>query len=330
MSEEMVATKERYVHPDVELGVRGDNMKFDNDRNKFYYDEVTDHIDFLSLELTNQCNLQCLHCYANAGQRTNINSVLARFDYENLIKDGVELGAKKVQFIGGEPTLNKDLPYLISFAHYKGYEFIEVFSNLIGLTDELIDCYKEYDVRVATSVYAPCEEAHDQITCVKGSFRKTIKNLRRLLDEGVGVRVGVIEMEQNEGLVEETKEMLRNLGVVNIGGDKLRRVGRGDDGTTDELTELCGGCNGKTLCIGPDGAVSPCIMSKKMSVGSVIGNTLSEVIESEKLASLKHELDNKKGMYAICTPKTCVPYSTCSPKTGPGPCEPRPYSSVVL
>lgn len=279
-------------------------------------------IDFLSLELTNLCNLECSHCYADAGPTNPVNELLRMADHEELIKEGFQLGARKIQFIGGEPTLNRNLPQLISYAHETGYEFIEVFSNLTKLTPDLVDCFEDFKVKVATSVYAPTASVHDGITKRTGSFARTVESISNLLARGIEIRVGVIEMEANEHLVDATRSMLNELGVENIGGDRVRRVGRGEDGNVGELSELCGGCNGKTLCVGSDGTVSPCIMSKKMAIGSIRENTLSELSESEALSRLKENLSKKPGMYSICTPKTCNPYSSCTPKYGPGPCEP--------
>ncbi len=279
-------------------------------------------IDFLSIELTNQCNLRCTHCYADAGPNNAVNDLLERAEFENIIRDGFELGSRKIQFIGGEPTLSKSLPYFVSYAYEMGYEYIEVFSNLTELTPELVDCFEMFKVKIATSVYAASETVHDKITKQTGSFSKTIYNIATLLDKGIEVRVGIIEMEENSKFIDETRSMLEGLGVQNIGEDKLRRVGRGEDFKVEELTELCGGCNGKTLSVSSDGVVSPCIMSKKMTIGSVRDSRLLQLSESEELSRLKGDLFEMEGIYAICAPKTCNPYGTCAPKHGPGPCEP--------
>ncbi|MBX3631258.1 MAG: radical SAM protein [Nitrosomonas sp.] len=292
-------------------------------------------LEFLWLELTNQCNLRCTHCYAESGPDRNIDDLLARSDYENLIREGRELGCKQIQFIGGEPTLNRDLGYFIQLAAENSYSSIEVFTNLISLSDELVECFVEYGVKVATSVYASDASIHDGITQVTGSFQKTIRNIEKLLCAGVPVRAGVIAMESNSKQVEATISYLKDIGVHNVGSDRLRHIGRGkDDSDNSSLTELCGSCAGNTLCVGPDGRVSPCIMSKCWSVGSVLETSLEEIATSDKIRNLRCEIHNAviepskgdnsglNGMEAVCTPKICAPYSSCSPKHGPGPCEP--------
>src|SRR5580692_1831179 len=90
-------------------------------------------LEFAWLELTNRCNLRCIHCYAQSGPLEGETDILSEEDYSLLLKQIHQLGCRKVQFIGGEPTLNKSLPYLIEKARLEGFEFVEVFTNLTHL-----------------------------------------------------------------------------------------------------------------------------------------------------------------------------------------------------
>jgi MoaA/NifB/PqqE/SkfB family radical SAM enzyme len=56
--------------------------------------------DFLWLELTNRCNLQCTHCYAESGPDADVSNQLSVGEYEHLLREAFELGCRKVQFIG--------------------------------------------------------------------------------------------------------------------------------------------------------------------------------------------------------------------------------------
>ena len=55
---------------------------------------------FLWLELTNRCNLQCTHCYAESGPDADVSNQLSVGEYEHLLREAFELGCRKVQFIG--------------------------------------------------------------------------------------------------------------------------------------------------------------------------------------------------------------------------------------
>jgi uncharacterized Fe-S cluster-containing radical SAM superfamily protein len=289
-------------------------------------------IDFLWLELTNQCNLRCVHCYAESDPTTGHVDRLDSARYEAVMLEAYDLGCRRVQFIGGEPTLNPALPDLIRYAASLGYTFIEVFTNLTRLNDGLVELFVEHEVHVATSMYASDAATHDRVTLSDGSFQRTVGNLRRLVRARVPIRAGVIEMQENEGRREQTFAFLRSLGVENVGSDTLRAFGRACAEERPSLTHLCGGCAEKTVCVGSDGTVSPCIMSKFWSVGSILDEPLTALARSPRLLSVRQEIydavveprqrETAAGMEAICTPKTCIPYGSCSPNLGPGPCAP--------
>ena len=138
-------------------------------------------------------------------------------------------------------------------------------------------------MHVATSVYANVAGIDDRITTVPGSFARTVANLKKLVAKGVPVRAGVIAMEENRHVVEETMAFLRGCGVWNVGSDGLREIGRGATTAEHDMAELCGQCAGGKICVAPNGLVSPCIMSKAWSVGSIVENSLGEIVHSTKL-----------------------------------------------
>ena len=235
-------------------------------------------------------------------------------------------GCRQLQFIGGEPTLNKSLPRLIAQADELGYELVEVYSNLVSLSDSLVTVFRLHRVSVATSVYANTPELHDLITQTSGSHKRTIFNIERLLKSGVPVRVGVIAMDQNKDALEATFEFLRKLGVANMGLDHVRSFGRAGAQKSCTMGNLCGNCANNILAIGPDGIVAPCIMSKEWSVGSVLKTPLREIAASQGLADTRYRIAEATASKAG-GPNPCHPDATCNPNCSPSynciPCSPN-------
>jgi MoaA/NifB/PqqE/SkfB family radical SAM enzyme len=286
-------------------------------------------LDFLWLELTNQCNLQCLHCYSESAPHTTEKNLLDETHYETIISDARMLGCHRIQFIGGEPTLNKSLPKLIVYADDCGYEFIEVFSNLVNLSFALLETFVRHRVAVATSVYACDPALHDLVTQTPGSHARTIQNIKRVLDSGLSLRVAVISMDENEGAIDSTFALLRDLGVTNIGLDHVRGFGRAQSQNTCSMEDLCGNCAGSVLAIGPDGVVAPCIMSKNWPVGSVLNSSLREVVFSDHLLQTRERIASATAVNTNVDPcgPACSPYNpfcnpNCSPHAMCGPCSP--------
>lgn len=285
-------------------------------------------LGFLWVELTNLCNLKCVHCYAGSGPDQPLRGLMTRERYEAVIREAAEIGCANIQFIGGEPSLSQDLQGLIAFANRQGYGFIEVFTNLMHLPPLLLECFKAHRVHVATSVYSADPAVHDAITGNTGSFQRTIMNLKRVVAAGLPLRAGFIEMKENAGMFEATREFLLGLGVNDVGHDHVRDFGRSGACKESELGNLCGACGHDTLCVNPDGQVSPCIMSKSWPVGSVLETSLQDIVFSEDLGEIRADIREaaSRKVQAICDPKTCVPYDHCTPKWGGGncyPCEPN-------
>ena len=295
-------------------------------------------LSFLWLELTNTCNLECTHCYAGSSPRVRDEKPLSLAHYHDLLSGAYETGCRGVQFIGGEPTLNKHLPRLLSFAHDLGYEQIEVFTNLVALSDELLEHFVLLNVAVATSIYSSQKNVHDLITGRKGSWSRTERNLRRVIDARLDLRVAVITMEQNKDDYAATYDWLVDLGVENIGHDHVRAIGRADKNSSCEMGELCGQCAHGTLCVSPDGLVSPCIMSKSWPVGNAHESSIQAIASSDRLAKVRDQILkateeralNRMGGCQPDSPNKCGPDSgdncnPCNPKGHCGPNRCRPY-----
>lgn len=289
-------------------------------------------LEFLWVELTNRCNLECVHCYADSRATAPLRDKLTDADYMRLISEAADLGCRKVQFIGGEPTLHPSLPTFIKHAKNCGMEFIEVYTNAVRIPDDLLECFRVYQVAVAVSFYSQDHIIHDSITHVAGSCRATVRNLKRIVEAGLSVRAGIVEMDANTGTIDETIKFLNNIGIQSCGADRERAFGRAGD-LDPKLTNLCGSCWQGSVCIHPDGQVSPCIMSRSWPVGSVIETPLAEIIRSKSLQSVRervyndvwlpHQAVSQEVMKAsVKTPTSCQPCDpTCGPRCGPS-CQP--------
>src|SRR5713226_5222663 len=106
-------------------------------------------VTMLWLEVTGRCQLGCLHCYASSGI-DGTHGTLTTEQWRTVITDAAACGVRKVQFVGGEPTLRRDLPALIAHATACGLD-MEVYSNLVSIPDRLWQCFVASRVSVATS-----------------------------------------------------------------------------------------------------------------------------------------------------------------------------------
>lgn len=275
--------------------------------------QPSEHSDgILWLELTNGCNLSCTHCYAESGPSTHRNDSVDKKAYIEVMREAHDLGFRRIQFIGGEPTLNKDLPEYLLTARNLGFETIEVFSNLFRLDGEVLDALIKSGAQVATSVYSAHAGVHDYITNRKNSHARTAENISRLTSAGVPVFGSFIEMDRNKGQYEVTRAFLKTLCVAEVGHDHVREFGRWQSDAVERMTNLCGACAGNTACVSHDGKVYPCIMSRAWPLGLISEHSLKNILFSEKTQEIRERI-RISVFHSTRRVGVCGPQGTCGP-----------------
>lgn len=74
------------------------------------------------VELTKQCNLNCLHC-GSACPNSKPSGEFTSLEWEDLIRQLKKLGASKIVFSGGEPTLKDGFENIIAYTKGVGLKF---------------------------------------------------------------------------------------------------------------------------------------------------------------------------------------------------------------
>jgi MoaA/NifB/PqqE/SkfB family radical SAM enzyme len=295
-------------------------------------------IQFVWLELTRKCNLECIHCYADCGPSVAHGSISVS-KWMELIDEVSDMGVQHVQFIGGEPTLFPGFPDLVKKAVSRGLG-VEVFTNLIELPDSLLELFKTYGVLLATSFYSDDPQEHDEITRVQKSHLLTLSNIKRIVSSDIPLRSSVVKIKDTQR-TQEACQQLSEIGVHYVTIDCVRGVGRGRQGKDESVQELCSACSGAHLAITSSGSVIPCVFARWLDAGNIIDSSLSQVLSTGRLKDIKLELkkvlskpvNSKSQCNPVCTgPFPCNPYlkfargvpkDQCTPVcTGPFPCNP--------
>ncbi|SEQ70917.1 Radical SAM superfamily protein [Lentzea xinjiangensis] len=231
---------------------------------------------FAWLEITGKCQLSCTHCYADSGPGGD-EGVLSTQDWLRVIGELAGLGARSVQFIGGEPTLHPDLPELVDRALAAGFE-VEVFSNLVHVGPRLWDCFSRPGVRLATSYYSDTAAQHEAVTRRRGSHARTRANIAEAVGRGIPLRAGVIDVRgPGRQRTQAAKAELSKLGVTTVGVDRVRGIGRGAN-ASPASDQLCGRCGQGAVAISSSGEVWPCVFARHIPLGSILDADLATIL----------------------------------------------------
>ena len=160
---------------------------------------------YIVLELTTTCNLKCKHCYNH-----NDNSFIELDDIKKLFEMLDDNDNFMVCLTGGELFLHPNLFDILDYLQYKN-KVIALMTNATLLDEEKISKLKEYNIdHFYVSLYSMDSAKHDEITGIKGSYDKTIKNLMLLKDNGFSVDLSALITPFNkevEGLIEFARSM---------------------------------------------------------------------------------------------------------------------------
>ena len=113
------------------------SKKWANYRRKYYLLRRTETTPtgplYINVEPTNACNLKCYTCSID---RSRERGYMDLDLFRSIIDQAMESGVYEVAlFLGGEPLLHKDLPYMVEYTVAKGLE-ARVYTNACMLTRE--------------------------------------------------------------------------------------------------------------------------------------------------------------------------------------------------
>jgi MoaA/NifB/PqqE/SkfB family radical SAM enzyme len=271
--------------------------------------------EFLELEITGKCQLTCpTLCYAKAGP-TEGHGSMTTDDFKRLISEAANIGVRKVQFIGGEPTMHPDFEALVHRALALGLD-VQVYSNLYRVKLAHWQLFEHPKVSLATSYYSDAAEEHEQVTGRKGSHAATRANIIQAIQRGIPLQVGIVEVFEGQRTAKAREELL-TLGVRTVNVDRVRSVGRGEV-HVPSIKDLCGRCADGRAAVMTDGTVTPCVWGRFLGTGNAKTEGLEAVFGGQKWADTAASIPRRLLPTAGCTPadsNDCDPANTeaCDP-----------------
>ncbi|MCP4678097.1 MAG: radical SAM protein, partial [Deltaproteobacteria bacterium] len=111
-------------------------------------------------EITDACNLRCIHCEANAGERTK--DELTTEEALSLVDELAESGCKNVMLTGGEPLVRRDWPLISERLSDNGIE-VTIITNGLLVDEKIVERMCESRVVGVSVSLDGNKEVHDTI-----------------------------------------------------------------------------------------------------------------------------------------------------------------------
>jgi radical SAM protein with 4Fe4S-binding SPASM domain len=183
-------------------------------------------VDVAYLEVTNTCNLSCVHCYKTAGEP--LSRELTTQEWMSIIDELKELGILTIAVTGGEPFMREDIFDILEYIAGNTIR-LAIFTNGTLLTpDDIEQLRKINPEKVVVSIDGATEETHERIRG-KGTFRKTLETIDLLVKNGLPVRTNTVIYTGNAAELHQVAAMLLERGVQEMIFDRLMDTGRGGE-----------------------------------------------------------------------------------------------------
>ena len=153
------------------------------------------NLEHIDLEVTRECNLDCIHCSAEDHRAAHELSV---DEAKHILHEGQWLGLKTIGFTGGEPFLRKrKLQELIRFCRDEIGIAIHLHTNGTKISRKSAEELRRMGCDVTIPLHGSSSKTHDPITRTNGSMKLTMKGLVKLLETGANATVYVVPMKAN-------------------------------------------------------------------------------------------------------------------------------------
>jgi radical SAM protein with 4Fe4S-binding SPASM domain len=278
------------------------------------------------LELTNKCNLKCVHCYKEAGynKKDEISS-------EKLLEKLSSLSEHvyDIQLSGGEPMTHRKFADIVSFVK-ENFKTSSITTAATLITPKNVQLLKGIS-NVQVSLYSGIKEKHDLVTLVPNSFEKTLTGIKLLSENNIYTTVSTIVTSENIDEIEILVKKAIEVGANEIKFGEFSRSGRGltlskkwelneeqtiqaneiitnlrlkyrdniligdweDDKTTDRKMDYnhggfsCGAGN-LSWTITENGNIRPCVFlpENKFTTGNIFDNDLDMLLKKHHIQNL--------------------------------------------
>jgi MoaA/NifB/PqqE/SkfB family radical SAM enzyme len=164
-------------------------------------------------ELTNLCNLKCVHCYQqDDGPRGRLPAAETLWTITQRI---VDAGVFELTLTGGEILLVPQLREIVAFLNESGIR-PHITSNGMLVSDAIADWIAASQVTFQVSIDSADPERHNGVRQSPRAYEAALAGVRRLVKRGVNVSFAYTAMPGNTDDIEAVVALAEGSGVTRV------------------------------------------------------------------------------------------------------------------
>ncbi len=200
------------------------------------------YLSHVSMELTERCNNNCLHCYINlpANDEEAKKKEITFEEIREIADEAARMGCLSWHLTGGEPLLREDFPHIYLYLKKKGMR-ITLFTNATLINSDTANLFRKYPPQdIEVTIYGLSQKTYEAITRNPGSFDAFMQGINLLKQNGIQFTLKTAVLPQNFHEIKKMRDFAESfteqpLGVVL----KLNLSSRFDGGSKrDQIKKL--------------------------------------------------------------------------------------------
>lgn len=183
-------------------------------------------LKFLFFELTDKCNLNCLHCGSNCDPSKCNNLDL------DIIKQTLDEVAKKydsknimICLTGGEPMLYDGIYDVISYSKKLGFA-VGITSNATCIDEKATKCLAKAGLDTISISIDGLKDTHDSFRRSVGSFDKAINGIKSLQNIDIEPQVTTVVNKTNIKELDDMFKLMQELDICSWRITNIDPIGR--------------------------------------------------------------------------------------------------------
>lgn len=184
--------------------------------------------------MTQRCNLKCVHCYAHAVDPSDHKDPISTDKAKKMIDDLAQFGAPVMLFSGGEPLVREDLVDLAKYATGQGMRAV-ISTNGTLITQRKAKELREVGLSYVGISIDGAETVHDKFRGVPGSYKLALKGVENCLAEGLKVGLRFTINKRNASEIPHLFNLIEDMEIPRICFYHLVYSGRGSELIKEDL-----------------------------------------------------------------------------------------------
>ncbi len=182
---------------------------------------------------TKKCNLRCVHCYSNAGNKES-PEIMTTEEARTFIRDLADFSVPVILFSGGEPLLRKDIFELASLAREQGMR------TVLSTNGTLITKMVARKIRGAGFAEVGISldgigAKNDLFRGRKGAYEAALKGIRNCIEQGMKVSLRLTLTRSTYQEIPAIFDLVEREGIERVCFYHLVYSGRANTTRTEDL-----------------------------------------------------------------------------------------------